>query len=63
MKEPYIVYYHIGAKLAHTVVKGISPAEVTDIVKERFKKKNCGIDSVIPVAKESEMNETRFYAL
>ena len=61
MKEPYIVYYHIGAKLAHTVVKGISPAEVTDIVKERFK--NCGIDAIVTVARESEMNATRFYAL
>lgn len=64
MEEPYIVYYHIGKELSHTVVKGYSPAEVTYIVGQRFKKnQGFGVDGTMTIARESEMNATRFCTL
>jgi len=62
MKEPYIVYYDIKGKLGNTVVKGDSPAEATDIVKERFRKKGYKkyeIDNVLSVAEEKKMANDR----
>ena len=75
IEKKYIVYYYhhstsghsvATTTLGHSVVAAHSPAEAKDIMGKRLKGKGheeYGIDGVLDMAKESEMNETRFYAL
>jgi len=62
MKQPYIVYYHIGKELCNTTVRATSSIEATSIVEKRFKKNkhgDCGVDGTSTITKEQKIMDNR----